>query len=80
MSLKTRAQLRAARALLDWTQSDLAERCGLTSRSIHRLEDGDGILATKVETLHKLQAALEAAGVIFIPANGGGSGVRLRED
>ncbi|NIA68493.1 helix-turn-helix transcriptional regulator [Pelagibius litoralis] len=79
MSLKTRAQLRAARALLDWTQQDLADRSGISSRSIKRLETGEGLLAIRLDTLEKLQAALESAGVLFIPANGGGPGVRTRE-
>lgn len=79
MSLKTRAQLRAARALLDWTQQDLAEHSGVSAGSIKRLETGEGALAIRLDTLEKLQTALEAAGVVFIPANGGGPGVRTRE-
>jgi hypothetical protein len=31
-------------------------------------------------TLGDIQRALEAAGVVFIPENGGGPGVRLRKD
>ena len=79
MSLRTRAQLRAARALLAWSQEDLARHSGVSSRSIKRLEVGEGKLAIRLDTLEKLQTALEIAGVLFIPANGGGPGVRTRE-
>ncbi|CAO4184626.1 Helix-turn-helix protein [Methylorubrum populi] len=74
----TRSQLRAARALLGWSQERLSEASGVSLPTIKRLEPGEGSLQTRVDTLNKLQAALEAAGVLFIPENGGGAGVRLR--
>ena len=65
--------------MLGWTQQELAERAGISLPSIKRLERGEGTLAIRFDTLQKLQAAFEKAGVEFIDPNGGGPGVRLRE-
>jgi predicted transcriptional regulator len=59
-------------------QKELAERAGVSLPSIKRLEQMEGALtATRVSTIEAIRAALEKAGVRFIPANGGGAGVRL---
>ena len=79
MGLKTAEQLRAARAILRITQSDLAEMSGVSAPTIKRLEGMDGQLRIQMGTLQKLQDALEDAGIEFIPENGGGSGVRLKK-
>jgi transcriptional regulator with XRE-family HTH domain len=72
------AQIRAARALIGWSQADLAEAAGLSVSLVDRFETGqlDSIAA---ETVARMRAALESAGVAFIPKNGGGAGVRLRK-
>jgi transcriptional regulator with XRE-family HTH domain len=72
----TPAQCRAARALLDWTQSDLADVTGLSAVTIRAFEKG-GAMRDSNRTL--LQLSFEKAGVQFIPENGGGAGVRLRD-
>ncbi len=65
--------------MLRWEQAVLAEKAGVSIETIKRLERLDGPLrATRVATLDVIQRALEAAGVEFIPENGGGAGVRLR--
>jgi hypothetical protein len=46
---------------------------------VKRLEAQGGEVGGREETSEKLRAALEAAGVEFIPENGGGAGVRLRK-
>ena len=76
MSL-TSEQCRAARALLNWSQPDLAELVGIARETIAHFERG----ATKPHksNLKAIRAALEAGGVEFIDRNGGGPGVRLRE-
>ncbi|WP_448150993.1 helix-turn-helix domain-containing protein [Labrys miyagiensis] len=79
ISIIQRSQLRAARALLGWSQDRLAEASGVSLPTIKRLEPGAGPLSTKVETMDKLQRALETAGVIFVAENGEGAGVRLRK-
>ena len=70
-------QVKAARALLGWTQSDLATRSGISAPTIKRLEASDGDLNGRAATAEAIRDALEAAGVQFIAENGGGPGVRL---
>jgi transcriptional regulator with XRE-family HTH domain len=71
-------QLRGARGLLGWSQSELAARAGLSLPTVKRAE-GQGKARASDEARIKLQRALEAAGVEFIEENGGGPGVRLRK-
>ena len=71
-------QLRAARGLLGWSQSELAARAGLSLPTVKRLEAGFGPRVSD-EARGKLQRAIEAAGIEFIEENGGGSGVRFRK-
>lgn len=63
-----------ARAALKLSVRDLAAAAGVTANTISRIENGSD---AKASTLTSLRAALEAAGVEFIPENGGGAGVRL---
>lgn len=76
MTLRTSAQLRAARATLAWTQAKLAAESGVSIPTIKRLELLSGALESRLDTVLKLQEALEQGGVVFIPENGGGAGVR----
>ena len=72
----TRSQIRMARAALSWGVRDLGKRAGVAANTVSRFENGMG---TTVATLAQIQAALEKAGIIFIPADGeAGPGVRLR--
>lgn len=71
-------QIKAARVFLDWEQRHLAEHSGLSLPTIQRMEKL-GLERSSVANAQKVQAALEAAGIIFIPRNGGGPGVRLRD-
>jgi predicted transcriptional regulator len=72
-------QIKAARALLDWSQQQLAAASDVSIPTIKRLEAQDGVLGGRSETGNKIRTALEAAGVEFIDENGGGPGVRLRK-
>lgn len=72
-------QVKAARALLAWSQHDLAKASGVSYPTIARLEQSDGALGGRASTVEAIRNALEAAGVQFIDENGGGAGVRLRE-
>lgn len=72
-------QVKAARALLAWSQGDLAKASGVSEPTIKRLEAGDGDLGGRASTVDAIRSALVAAGVEFIPENGGGAGVRLRK-
>ncbi|MCH4091082.1 helix-turn-helix domain-containing protein [Acetobacter sp.] len=73
----TPGQARAARAFIGWSQDQLAENSGIPKRTIVRFELGEG--SPRTSTLDAIRSALETAGVEFIPENGGGAGVRLRE-
>jgi predicted transcriptional regulator len=70
-------QLKAARALLAWSQMQLADAANVSIPTIKRLEAQEGLLGGRDETGSKIRQALEAAGIVFIEENGGGSGVRL---
>jgi len=72
-------QVKAARALLDWSQEELALGAGVSLPTIKRLEATDGPLGGRSETGEKIQRALQGAGIEFIDENGGGPGVRLRK-
>lgn len=78
----TAAQLRASRALLAIDQRKLAELSGLSLPTIQRMEASDGVIRGNVDSLMKLTAALEAAGIELIAdqavSSGGGRGVRLK--
>ncbi len=70
-------QCRAARAFLDLSQIDLARAAGLGRSTVGDFEAG--ARTPSPESLATLRATLEAAGVEFIDADGGGPGVRSRE-
>jgi transcriptional regulator with XRE-family HTH domain len=73
------AQIRAARALLNVNQADLARSASVHVATIRRLEAASQIRGA-AETLWKIQKALEAAGVEFTPADDAkGPGVRLKD-
>ena len=72
-------QIKAARALLAWSQEELAAAAQVSVPTIKRLEAGDGPLGGRSETGEKIRRALQVAGIEFISANGGGPGVRLRK-
>jgi len=75
----TTRQIKAARALLGWSQSDLADRSGVSEPTIARLESAEGELGGREGTGDKIRSAIEKAGVEFLDENGGGLGVRLRK-
>ena len=52
-------QIRAARGLLGWTQTELANRAGVSQMTVMRLESKDGIVGGTVETVLRVQEALE---------------------
>jgi predicted transcriptional regulator len=72
-------QIKAARALLAWSQEQLALAADVSIPTIKRLEANDGPLGGRGNTVEKILNAMEAAGVEFIDENGGGPGVRLRK-
>ena len=71
MSITT-AQIRGARGILNWSQSDLAERTGISSTSIGSIENGQS--TPRASTLQTIRKTFESAGIEFV----GLDGVRLR--
>lgn len=65
-----------ARAAVGWTTRDLAAKALVGVNTINRFEAGQEARAV---TTGKIRETLEKAGVEFIPENGGGPGVRLRD-
>lgn len=74
--MMTGNQMKAARALLGITQTELAAAAGISVPTIKRMEVQD-TGKSSLENVLKVRKALEAAGVVFIAENGGGAGVRL---
>ncbi len=70
------AQCRMGRAAIEWTAQQLADDASVGVTTVSRFESG--LTSPTRATLSALRRALEAAGVEFIPENGGGAGVRLR--
>jgi len=78
----TAAQLRASRALLGIDQRRLAELSGLSVPTIQRMESSEKTIRGNVDSLMKLVAALDEAGIELIGEGAvsptGGRGVRLK--
>lgn len=76
----TAAQVRAARALLGWSQVELATRASVAVPTVTQFERGNRMPTRAVAAA--IRSALEVAGVEFIESgaaspSGGGVGVRL---
>ena len=68
------SQIRAARALLNWSQSDLAKASQMANSSIKNIENEN--TTARRETVAQIRAAFESNGIEFLP----GSGVKLKSD
>lgn len=68
------SQIRAARALLNWSQSDLARASHMANSSIKNIENEN--TSARRETILQIKDAFESNGVEFLP----GSGVKLKTD
>ena len=66
--MPTTEQIRAARALIGWSQGDLADESGLSQTGIARIENG--INHPNTGTLEKITAAFDRADIEFIGENG----------
>ena len=75
-ALISAAQCRAARALLEWTQTELARRCGSIRMTVVRFERGHTVRAS---TRRQFRDAFERAGLRFMSDDAeGGEGVAIR--
>lgn len=71
------AQVRMARAALNWSLQQLADASGVHRNTISNFETGR--YGGSEEALNAIRTALESAGVIFVQENGEGPGVRLKK-
>lgn len=67
-------QIKAARALLDWSQEQLADVCGLSVATVRKIEAGH--ISPRNATMSGIRRAVECAGLEFVSPNG----VRQRPD
>lgn len=72
----TARQIRAARALLGWSQQELADKAIVSLNALARLEQGT--VDSRISTVNAVQKALTKAGIVFLSADDQGEGVRLR--
>ena len=72
-------QIRAARVLLRLSQEQLANRSGVGLATLKRIEAAGQELTGTVQTMSRIQKALEAAGIVFIDQSAEhGPGLLLR--
>jgi transcriptional regulator with XRE-family HTH domain len=74
------AQIRAARALLGWSQGQLARQAGIGLATLQRIEQTDGVVKGNFSTVLKIQKAFEEAGIRFMEDDSGEIGVRLKKE
>jgi transcriptional regulator with XRE-family HTH domain len=73
----TGMQIRSARAALRWTTQELADKAGITARTIKRFESVDAVPPSRSSTLGDVKTVLESAGIEFIGAPTDRPGIRL---
>jgi DNA-binding XRE family transcriptional regulator len=76
VNMITSRQIRAARALLGWSQQQLADNAIVSLNAVARLENG--IVDSRISTVQAVQKALVKAGIEFLDADQKGEGVRLK--
>ena len=74
----TSAQIRAARAMLDWSREYLSTQAGVGISALMRLESAEGVPSGNIKTFESVQKAFEKAGVEFIGTPEEGAGVRWK--
>lgn len=72
----TGRHIRAARGLLGWAQGELAKKAKVALGTVRKMEGSDGPVGSRTDSLFKVVAVLEKAGVEFIDS--GQPGVRMR--
>lgn len=73
----TGVQVRAARALLNWSIDELALQAGLSPNTIKRVEADDGRRPSSHQTITKIKMTLEARRVVFLGHDSAAPGVQL---
>ena len=75
----TSDQIRAARALLQWSAEDLAKEAGVGIATVRRFELDKGVPSGQVRILGALKSTLEAGGIEFVGTPEDRPGVRLNK-
>jgi predicted transcriptional regulator len=73
----TGRHIRAARALLGWSQRDLCRKARVALGTVLRMEGFDGAVGARTETLQRVVGVLEKAGVEFLGNDE--TGVKLKK-
>jgi transcriptional regulator with XRE-family HTH domain len=75
----TGAQIRMARGYLRWSAKELADKAGVAESTIKRMEQDEGFPIARGSNIEAVYKTLTGAGIVLVPENGGGVGVRLRK-
>jgi transcriptional regulator with XRE-family HTH domain len=68
-----------ARGYLRWSAKELAEKAGVAESTIKRMEQDEGFPIARGSNIEAVYKTLTGAGIVLVPENGGGVGVRLRK-
>ena len=74
----TSAQIRSARAMLDWSREQLSEISGVGISALMRLESADGVPSGNIKTFETVKRVFEEAGIEFLGSPEEGAGVRSK--
>lgn len=74
----TGAQIRAARAILNWSVKEIADAAEVSVSTIRRMEEHDGVSNMRPDCIASVRRAFETAGVEFLSLPSGKPGVRPR--
>jgi transcriptional regulator with XRE-family HTH domain len=69
----TTEQVKMARAALGWTTVELGRQASVNPNTVTKFENGGNVT---IDTLAKIKAAFDRAGIVWVPENGGAAGVR----
>ena len=69
--------MRMARAALGWSFEMMADKCGVSSRTLRRIESEGGLDSATNANLRLISETLQAAGIEFVGDERNGPGVRL---
>ncbi len=75
----TSGQIRAARALLDWSRAQLSEKSGVGVSALMRLESAEGVPGGHVKTIELVRVTFEKAGIEFTGTPDSQAGVRWKK-
>ena len=74
----TSAQIRSARAMLDWSREQLSKISGVGISALMRLESADGVPSGNIKTFETVKRVFEEAGIEFLGSPEEGAGVRWK--